>query len=134
MRRVGPALAASALVVYWALWTLAAERAFGEPRWLHGFIYDDAFFVSGAVAAIIVGTYVGRWWVLGLAATPITVWVGLETVGHVAPYHEAAPPLTHFLETNGWWPVFWAYVVPLALGVILRKGMTPMPRGERPAT
>jgi hypothetical protein len=71
------------------------------------------------------------WWVLVLAATPIGVWAGLEVVGHVAPYHEAAAPLTHFLESNGWWPLFWLYVAPLALGVILRKGMTPMPRGSR---
>jgi hypothetical protein len=120
------------LAVYWALWALAAERVFGEPPWLHGFIYDDAFFILGVVAAIIVAAYVGHWSVLLLAVTPVGVWAGLEAAGHVAPYHEAEPPFTKFVESNGWWPVFWLYMVPLALGVILRKGMTPWPRPNAP--
>jgi len=33
MRALGPSLAAAALVAYWATWTLASERVFGEsPR------------------------------------------------------------------------------------------------------
>jgi hypothetical protein len=93
-------VAAAALAAYWALWTLAAQQAFGTPRWLHGFVYDNAGFVLGVVAAIVVGAYVGRWWVLVLAATPIGVWAGLEAVGHVAAYHEATPPFTNFLESR----------------------------------
>lgn len=132
VRRFGPCLAAAALAVYWTFWALAAERVFGEPSWLRGLIYDDIFFVLGVVAAIIVAAYVGRWWVLLVAVTPIGVWAGLETAGHVAPYHEAEPPLTKFVGSDGWWPVFWLYMMPLALGVILRKGMTPWPRPNAP--
>jgi hypothetical protein len=132
MRRFGPWLAAAGLAAYWGLWALAAERVFGEAPWIRDFIYEDAFFIVGVVAAIVVAGYVGRWSVLLLALTPIGVWAGLEAAGHVAPYHEAEPPFTKFLETNGWWPVLWLYVVPLVLGVILRKGMTPWPRPSSP--
>lgn len=56
-----------------------------------------------------------------LGATPVAVFAGLEAVGHVAPYHEAAPPLTHLLQTGGWWPAFWLFVASLAVGVLIRK-------------
>jgi len=132
MRALGPSLAAAALVAYWATWTLASERVFGEPAALRGLIYDDAFLVYGGSAAVLVGLYVGRWWVLLLGATPVAVFAGLEAVGHVAPYHEAAPPLTHLLQTGGWWPAFWLFVAPLAVGVLIRKGLAPG-RATRPA-
>jgi hypothetical protein len=125
MRALGRSLAAAALVAYWATWTLASERVFGEPSALRGLIYDDAFLVYGGSAAVLVGLYVGRWWVLLLGATPVAVFAGLEAVGHVAPYHEAAPPLTHFWQTGGWWPAFWLFVAPLAVGVLIRKGIAP---------
>lgn len=119
-------------MAYWTTWTLAAQRVFGEPSALRGLIYDDAFLVYGVVAAIVVGFCVGRWWVLLLGATPVAVFAGLQAVDHVAPYHEAAPPLTHLWQTGGWWPVLWLYVAPLAFGVVLRKGVAPMPRRNVP--
>lgn len=131
MRKYGPVLASAGLVAYWAVWTLAAERVFGsEGPILRELIFNDAFFVYGVFAAVVVGAYVGRWWVIALATTPVAVWAGLQLADHVAPYHEAGPPLTKFWETGGWWPVFWLYAAPLAFGVVVRKGITGPRRPE----
>jgi hypothetical protein len=132
MRSLVPSVAAGAFVAYWTSWTLASERVFGEPAALHGLIYDNAYLVYGIVVGAVAGFCVGRWWVLVLGATPVAVFAGLEAVGHVAPYHEAAPPLTHFWQTGGWWPFFWLCVSPLSVGVVLRRGVAPTPRRNVP--
>ena len=103
-----------------------------EPAALHGLIYDNAYLVYGIVVGAVAGFCIGRWWVLVLGATPVAVFAGLEAVGHVAPYHEAAPPLTRFGQTGGWWPFFWLCVAPLSVGVVLRRGVAPTPRRNVP--
>ena len=133
MGQLGRPLAAAALVAYWALWILASERVFGEPGALRDFIHNDAFFVYGVVGAVLVGLYVGRWWVLILAGTPIAVWAGLQAVGHVAPFEGSEPPLNHFFwQAEGWLFVLWLYVTPLAVGVVVQKGLSLRARRTAP--
>ena len=132
VRRYGPIVAAVALAGYWAIWALAAERVFGEPSVLRPFIFNDAFFALGVLGAVAVGAYAGRWWILGVATTPLAVWAGLDLSGHVAPYHESTPALAGLNESSAWLLFSVLYVAPLALGVLVRKAGVSTSGARRP--
>jgi hypothetical protein len=128
-RRAPRLLATVALALYWGLVALGSEFSFDLPRPLDDLWYSTAPILIGAVLAFAVGVYVGQWRILVVAVTPLVVFGALQLSGHVAPWHEAGPPLTHWWETNGWWPLFWELVFPLGLGVLVRrKGLAPATR------
>ena len=132
MGKLGRPLAAAALVAYWAVWLLAHERVFGAPGPMYEFIHNDAFFFYGVFGAVVVGLYVARWWVLILAGTPIAVWAGLEAVGYASPFEDGEPPLDQFWQTEGWLIVVLLYVTPLAVGVVVQKGLSLRSRRTAP--
>jgi hypothetical protein len=114
------------LVTYWAGTTLGSQFSIDPPGPIYDVWYSAAPLVVGAVLAFAVAVYVARWWVVLAAAVPILVLGGLELAGHTAPWHEAGPPLTRWLE-YGFWSVLMVYVpifvLPLVLGVAVRRGL-----------
>jgi hypothetical protein len=130
MRSVGlKILAAAGLALYWGLVALGSQFSFDLPGPLNDVWNSLAPIWIGAVLAFAVGVFVGQWRILIVAVTPLVVFGALQLAGHVAPWHEAGPPLTHWWETNGWWALFWEVVVPLSLGVLVRrKGLAPATR------
>lgn len=116
------ALVAGAIALYWGLITLGGEFQLDPPGPLYDLWYSSAPWIAGIVLAFAAGLVVGRWLVLLVAAAPVLVLAGLQWAGHVRPWHDAGPPLTVWWELRGWWPLFWTLVVPLALGVLVRKG------------
>jgi hypothetical protein len=114
------------LVVYWALFLLHAQGVFeAAPR---GDVADAAMVIALCLA-FVVGVYVGRWSVLGLAATPVVVLGLLQWTGYIEPFHEPTPPL------DGWrWWIAWCGV-PLAFGVFIRRrALVPWPRPPQSPT
>jgi hypothetical protein len=118
--------AALFLASYWAALTLGSRFAIDPPSVLYDLWYSAAPLVVGIALALSVGFYVARWWLLLASLTPVTVLGVLELAGHRSPWHDAGPPLTQYL----WWPLLWAlfwfFVLPVVLGVSIRRGL-----GER---
>jgi hypothetical protein len=118
--------AALLLAAYWAALTLGSQVALDPPSLLYDLWYSAAPHVVGIALALGVGFYVARWWLLLASFTPVLVLGGLELAGHRSPWHDAGPPLTQYL----WWPLlwalFWVFVLPVVLGVSIRRGL-----GER---
>jgi hypothetical protein len=129
-RRAGlKVLATAALALYWGLVALGSEFSFDPPGPLYDLWYSLTPIVIGAILAFAVGIYVGQWRILVVVVTPLVVFGALQLVGHVAPWHDAGPPLSYWWETNGWWPLFWELVFPLGLGVLVRRhGLAPATR------
>jgi hypothetical protein len=70
---------------------------------------------------------VGQWYVLLAAASPLLVLAVLQLAGHTAPWHDAGPPLWDWVDNGGWWLFSWLVVVPLVLGVVVRRMGSPPP-------
>lgn len=117
--------ACAVLVAAWAMLVLNDQGVFdGAPR---GHTADAALLLA-LVLAVGVGVYVGRWAVVGLAATPVVVLSLLEA-GYVEPFHGSTSPLSEWV----WWIAFCA--LPLAFGVLVRKrGLVPWPPPPRAPT
>ena len=117
------------LVAYWAFLTAGSESALDLPgvwSWIPSSPALALVVVVGP--AIVVGLYVARWWLMSATLTPIIVLGTLELSGHQSPWERPGPPLTQYL----WWPLgwflVWFFILPLALGVAVRRGL-----GERGA-
>lgn len=79
--RTAHVVAALALVAYWALLTLGSQFAVDVPGGvLHDLWYSAVPFVLGWFAALGVGLYIARWWLLLAALTPVVVLGVLELV------------------------------------------------------
>jgi hypothetical protein len=127
------AVATVGLVAFWALATLGGQFDITLPGILNDLWYSAGRIVAIVSLGLVVGILVGRWWILLAAATPVAVYAGLQLAGHVAPWHDSGPPLTDFWVYGGllWLALF--YVVPLGVGVLVRKGvMTPPPTRDLP--
>jgi hypothetical protein len=118
--------AALLLAVYWAAVTLGSHFAPDPPGVLYDLWYSAAPSVAGIALAIAVGLYVARWWLLLAPLTPVLVLASLELAGHRSPWHDAGPPLTQYLWWPLLWPLVWFFVLPVLLGVSIRRGL-----GER---
>jgi hypothetical protein len=82
----------------------------------------------GLAFSFAAGLYIGRWWAVLAGAAPVVVLGALELAGHIAPWHEADPPLTGLVQYGVFFAVstvvlFW--LGPIAAGVALRKGLGP---------
>lgn len=121
------ALAAVGLIAYWALDALGGQFDITLPGILDDLWYSAGRLVASVSLGLVVGFLVGRWWILLAASTPVAVYAGLQLAGHVAPWHDSGPPLTDFWQYGGllWLALF--YVVPLSVGVLVRKGVTAPP-------
>jgi hypothetical protein len=125
-RRAAHLVAAFVLVTYWAAVTLGGQFALDPPSVLYDLWYSAAPLVVSVALALAIGLYVARWWLVLVSFTPVLVLGGLELAGHRSPWYDAGPPLTQYL----WWPLLWALfwfvVLPVTLGVSIRRGL-----GER---
>ena len=86
--------------------------------------------IGGLAHSLAAGAYIGRWWAVLAGFAPLAALGVLELSGHVAPWHDAGPPLTQLVDYGLWYFVstvvaFW--LLPIAAGVALRKGL-----GQRP--
>lgn len=106
----------------WALTTLGGQFDITLPGALDDLWYSAARLVLVSVVGLACAFAVGRWWILLAAGTPVAVLGGLQLAGHVAPWHDAYPPLQGFWYYGGplWLALF--YVLPLVVGVGARKG------------
>lgn len=124
---------AAALVIYWAALMLGSQFTLDPPGVLYDVWYSAVPLVFGWLFAFGVALYIARWWVLLAALTPILVLGVLELAGHRSPWHDPGPPLTQY----GWWFVFWSlfwfFVLPLLLGVSIRRGLGQRGSDKLPA-
>jgi hypothetical protein len=116
------------LVVYWTFLTAGSESALDVPgvwTWIPSSPALALVVVVGP--AVVVGLYVARWWLMSATLTPIIVLGILELAGQ-SPWERPGPPLTQYL----WWPLgwdlIWFFILPLGLGIAVRRGL-----GERGA-
>jgi hypothetical protein len=118
-------VASLVLVAYWAFITLQTEFKLDIPG-VSPAQFIQVFWFAGVVLAVVVGLYVARWWLLCAGLTPVVVLGILELQGHRGAWESSGPPLTQYL----WWPLLWIlswfFVLPLALGIGVRRGL-----GER---
>lgn len=129
------AIAFAVLVVYWAAVTLGSQFAISPPGVLYDLWYSVVPGVVGLAFGLCVALYVGRWWVVIAAAVPVTVLAALELGGHIAPWHDVGPPITGWFD-GGLGAVFVTtyfvvFVLPLVLGVLVRRGLGPRSAGAR---
>ncbi len=113
------------LVTYWLVVTLGSQFSIDLPGLLDDVWGSGAPGVAGFALGLGVGLYVGRWWVVFAALTPYAVLGALELAGHVAPWHDAGPPLTQYPLQFLFWTLVWFYVLPIAFGVLVRRGLGP---------
>ena len=124
-RRLRPAHVAAALFLatYWAALTLGGQFSIDPPSLLYDLWYSAAPGVAGVALAFAVGFYVARWWLLLASVAPVLVLGALELAGHRSPWHDAGSPLTQYL----WWPLLWAlfwfFLLPVVLGISIRRGL-----------
>ena len=122
-RGLGRGVAFVVLAAYWAGVTLAAQFSIDPPGLVYDVWYSAAPGLVGVALSVGVGLYIGRWWAVLAALVPVAVLAVLVLAGHVAPWHDAGLPLTgHPLEFVVL-TVFWFYVLPIALGVLVRRGL-----------
>ena len=112
-----------AYVLYWAVVVAGSQFAIQPPWVLHDVWYSGAPWVVGMIGAVGVGLFVARWWVLVAAITPVAVLGALEVSGHRSPWHDSGPPLTQYGWGHVAWWLFWLFVLPLLIGVAVRRGL-----------
>jgi hypothetical protein len=121
-QNVGRGVAFAALTLYWIAYALTTQFVvsfpeFGEPFW------DSAApLLVGIALAFVVGLYIGEWWALSAAVSPLIPLAMLQASDHIAPYGDETAPLAGWQ----WWLA--ATAIPLVIGVGLRKGLGPRPR------
>jgi hypothetical protein len=119
-------VAALLLVAYSAAAMLASQFSIHLPSVLNDLWYSAAPLVVGVALSFVVGLYVARWWLLLAALTPVAVLGALEIAGHRSPWHDSGPPLTQYGWFSVVWWDFWFFLLPIILGVSIRRGL-----GER---
>ena len=123
-------LAFAGLVTHWTAITIGSQFAVSPPGALYDMWYSVAPAIGGLALSFAAGAYIGRWWAVLAGFAPLAALGVLELSGHVAPWHDAGPPLTQLVDYGLWYFVstvvaFW--LLPIAAGVALRKGL-----GQRP--
>jgi hypothetical protein len=82
--------------------------------------------------AIVVGLYVAHWSLMSATLTPVIVLGILELAGHQSRWESSGPPLTQYL----WWPLgwflMWFFILPVALGIAVRRGLGERGAGLQP--
>jgi ABC-type proline/glycine betaine transport system permease subunit len=80
------------------------------------------------VLPILVGFFVGRWWVVAALAGPLVSLGYLQAIGYVSAWHDGLPPLG-FVN----WVLMVESAILLLLGVALRARSTKplLRRGDR---
>ena len=119
---MGRAVAFAALAFYWIAYALTTQFVVSFPRLGEPFWDSAAPLLFGIAVAFAVGLYVGGWWVLAAAISPLIPLATLQASGHIAPYGDETAPLAGWQ----WWLA--APAIPLVIGVGLRKGLGPRPQ------
>jgi hypothetical protein len=123
------ASAVAAAALGWALVTLGGQFRLSPPGLLYDAWYSWAPVLGCVGLAVVAGFVVGRFRVLAVTVVPVLVLAALQAAGHGSPWEDGGPPLSAWWRMRGWWPLLWALAVPLALGVVLRRGTAPDPPG-----
>jgi hypothetical protein len=123
----------AALVGYLTAMTIGSQFAVSPPGALYDVWYSATPLIGGLALSFAAGLYIGRWWAVLGGFAPLAALGALELSGHVAPWHDAGPPLTQLVEYGLWYAVstvvtFW--LLPIAAGVALRKGLGPRPQAR----
>lgn len=121
-RNVGTTVAWAAVVFYWIAYALTTQSVVSLPRHVEPFSDSAAPLLFGIGIALAAGLYVGQWWVLVAAISPLIPLLMLQIVGHTTPYGDDAAPLAGW----HWWLA--SIAIPLAMGVGIRKGLGPSRR------
>lgn len=121
-RRVGSAAALAALALYWLVYALTTQFVVSVPRLVEPFSDSAAPLLLGIGVAFAVGLYVGEWWALAVAISPVLPLAALHVTGHIAPYGDETAPLAGWQ----WWLA--SIAIPLVIGVGIRKALGSPPR------
>jgi len=112
------------LVTYWLVVTLGSQFSIDLPGLLDDVWGSGALALRGSLSGLALAC---TWQVVGRVCGAHSVCGSRSARArwHVAPWREAGPPLTGHPLQVVFWTLVWFYVLPIAFGVLVRRGLGP---------